>query len=66
MIGVLVVVVLVLAIFALIGAIWGKETAKGCLGLAMSIAYHLAIAAVWGVVIGLVLLAILSAMGVLR
>jgi len=66
LIGLLIVIVLVLAIFALIGAIWGKDAAQGCFGLTASCAVQLALAALAGLVLGVVLLVILSASGALH
>lgn len=66
MIGFLVVIILILAIFALIGAIWGKDTAQGCFGFTASCGLQLALAALAGLVLGVVILVILSASGALR
>lgn len=66
MIGFLVVIVLILAVFALIGSIWGKDTAQGCAGLTASCAVQLALAALAGLVVGIVLLILANAAGALR
>jgi hypothetical protein len=65
-IGFLIVIVLILAIFALIGSIWGKDTAQGCFGFTASCGLQLALAALVGLVLGVVILVILNLTGVLR
>lgn len=66
MIEFLVVIVLVLAIFALVAAIWGKDTAKGCAGFTASCGLQLLLAALAGLVLGVVGLILLNLTGVLR